>query len=40
MRNPFDIKPAFLAAGTMGRLLPETVLGRPSKAPGHAPVAV
>jgi NAD(P)H-nitrite reductase large subunit len=40
MRNPFDIKPAFLAAGAMGRLLPETVLGRPSKAPGHTPVAV
>ncbi|HXG14705.1 MAG TPA: FAD-dependent oxidoreductase [Calidithermus sp.] len=40
MRDPFDIKPAFLAAGAMGRLLPETVLGRPSKAPGPTPVAV
>ncbi|HXG03828.1 MAG TPA: FAD-dependent oxidoreductase [Candidatus Binatia bacterium] len=40
MRNPFEIKPAFLAAGAMGRLLPETVLGRPAKAPGQTPVAV
>lgn len=40
LRNPFDLKPAFLAAGTMGRLLPETVLGRPAKAPGQTPVAV
>ena len=29
-RNPFDVKPAFIAAGTTARLLPETVLGRPS----------
>ncbi len=29
-RNPFDIKPAFIASGTTGRLLPETILGRPS----------
>ncbi len=29
-RNPFDVKPAFLASGTTGRLLPTTVLGRPS----------
>ncbi len=29
-RNPFDIKPAFIASGTTGRLLPETTLGRPS----------
>ena len=29
-RNPFDIKPAFIASGTTARLLPETVLGRPS----------
>jgi NAD(P)H-nitrite reductase large subunit len=29
-RNPFDVKPAFVAAGTTARLLPETVLGRPS----------
>jgi hypothetical protein len=38
--NPFDVKPAFIAAKTTGRLLPETVLGRPSKAPGDTPVAV
>ena len=38
--NPFDIKPAFIASGTTGALLPETVLGRPSKAPGTTPVAV
>jgi NAD(P)H-nitrite reductase large subunit len=25
-RNPFDIKPAFIAAGTTARLLPETIL--------------
>ncbi len=29
-RNPFDIKPAFVASGTTARLLPETTLGRPS----------
>ncbi len=29
-RNPFDIKPAFIASGTTARLLPQTVLGRPS----------
>jgi len=39
-RNPFDIKPAFVAAKTTAVLLPETVLGRPSKAPGETPVAV
>jgi len=38
--NPFDIKPAFIASRTTGTLLPETVLGRPSKAPGDSPVAV
>lgn len=38
--NPFDIKPAYIAAKTTERLLPETVLGRPSKAPGDTPVAV
>lgn len=38
--NPFDVKPAFIASGTTGALLPETVLGRPSKAPGATPVAV
>ena len=30
VRNPFDLKPAFVAAGTTGRLLPVTTLGRPS----------
>jgi NAD(P)H-nitrite reductase large subunit len=39
-RNPFDLKPAYIASKTTGRLLPETVLGRPSKAPGNTPVAV
>jgi len=29
-RNPFDVKPAFIASGTTARLLPQTVLGRPS----------
>ena len=29
-RNPFDIKPAFIASGTTARLLPETTLGKPS----------
>jgi len=29
-RNPFDIKPAFIASGTTAHLLPETILGRPS----------
>lgn len=33
-RNPFDIKPAFVASRTTARLLPETVLGRPSAPPG------
>ncbi len=32
-KNPFDIKPAFLATRTVARLLPETVLGRPSNSP-------
>jgi NAD(P)H-nitrite reductase large subunit len=32
-RHPFDVKSAFVAARTTGRLLPETVLGRPSTAP-------
>jgi NAD(P)H-nitrite reductase large subunit len=31
--NPFDIKPAFIATRTTKRLLPETVLGRPSQSP-------
>jgi NAD(P)H-nitrite reductase large subunit len=39
-KNPFDIKPAYIASRTTGALLPETVLGRPSKAPGDSPVAV
>jgi len=39
-KNPFDIKPAFIAAKTTSSLLPETILGRPSKAPGETPVAV
>jgi NAD(P)H-nitrite reductase large subunit len=39
-RNPFDIKPAYIASKTTATLLPETVLGRPSKAPGDTPVAV
>jgi NAD(P)H-nitrite reductase large subunit len=39
-RRPFDIKPIFMAAKTTSALLPETVLGRPSKAPGDTPVAV
>ncbi|MGH7391463.1 MAG: NAD(P)/FAD-dependent oxidoreductase [Candidatus Rokuibacteriota bacterium] len=38
--RPFDVKPAFIAAKTTGLLLPETVLGRPSLAPGTTPVAV
>src|SRR5262245_24902189 len=32
-RNPFDVKPAFLATRTVARLLPDTVLGRPSHSP-------
>lgn len=32
-RNPFDVKPAFIASRTTARLLPETVLGRPSRQP-------
>ncbi|MGH7313283.1 MAG: hypothetical protein ACREJV_08925, partial [Candidatus Rokuibacteriota bacterium] len=39
-QNPFDIKPAYIASKTTRRLLDETVLGRPSKAPGTTPVAV
>ena len=31
--NPFDVKPAFIATRTTARLLPETVLGRPSHSP-------
>jgi NAD(P)H-nitrite reductase large subunit len=32
-RNPFDVKPAFLATHTTGRLLPRTILGRASCSP-------
>ncbi len=32
-RNPFDVKTAYLATRAPGRLLPETVLGRPSLPP-------
>ena len=32
-RNPFDVKPAFLATRTTARLLPETILGRASRSP-------
>jgi len=39
-KNPFDVKPAFIATKTTSSLLPETILGRPSKAPGETPVAV
>jgi NAD(P)H-nitrite reductase large subunit len=39
-RNPFDLKPAYIASSTTEQLLPETVLGRPSLAPGGTPVAV
>jgi NAD(P)H-nitrite reductase large subunit len=38
--HPFDVKPAYIAAKTTEALLPETVLGRPSKAPADTPVAV
>jgi NAD(P)H-nitrite reductase large subunit len=39
-KNPFDLKPAFIATKTTEALLPQTVLGRPSKTPGTTPVAV
>ena len=32
-KNPFDIKPAFLATHTVSKLLPVSVLGRPSQSP-------
>src|SRR5206468_2277654 len=32
-RNPFDVKPVFVASRATARLLPETVIGRPSEAP-------
>jgi NAD(P)H-nitrite reductase large subunit len=40
LAHPFDVKPAFLASRTTSALLPETILGRPAKAPGDTPVAV
>ena len=39
-RNPFDIKPVYIASRTTTMLLPETVLGRPAIAPDDTPVAV
>ncbi len=36
-RNPFDVKSAFVASRTTARLLPETVLGRPSATPSVVP---
>ena len=39
-RHPFDVKTAFIASKTTARLLPETVVGRPSRTPGDTPVAV
>jgi len=39
-RNPFDVKPAFIASKTTKTLLDQTLLGRPSLAPGDTPVAV
>jgi hypothetical protein len=36
-RNPFDVKTAFIASGTTRRLLPETLLGRPSVPAGLVP---
>jgi len=32
-RNPFDVKPAYLATHTTGKLLPQTILGRASHSP-------
>jgi NAD(P)H-nitrite reductase large subunit len=32
-KNPFDLKPAFMATRAVARLLPDTVLGRPSRSP-------
>ncbi len=36
-QNPFDIKPAFIASGATAKLLPQTVLGRPSVPAGRVP---
>jgi NAD(P)H-nitrite reductase large subunit len=38
-RSPFNIKPAFIAAGITARLLPETILGRPSAPAGQVTAA-
>lgn len=35
-RDPFDLKPAFIACHSVSRLLPQTVLGRSSLTPGRA----
>jgi NAD(P)H-nitrite reductase large subunit len=32
-RDPFDVKPAFMATRTTAALLPQTILGRPSHSP-------
>ncbi len=32
-KNPFDVKPAFMATRTTAALLPQTILGRPSRSP-------
>jgi NAD(P)H-nitrite reductase large subunit len=40
LRNPFDLKTAYVASGTTGRLLPETILRRPSRSPGRAGTSV
>jgi hypothetical protein len=32
-RNPFDVKPAFMATRTTAQLLPMTILGRASQSP-------
>lgn len=39
-KNPFDVKPAFMATRTTARLLPDTVLGRPSNSPELPQTAV
>ncbi len=36
-QNPFDIKPAYIASGATARLLPQTILGRPSVPAGRIP---
>jgi hypothetical protein len=37
--NPFDVKRAFLATGAVSRLLPKTILGRPSVPTGEISVS-